>query len=243
MTATGWALLAAAGILAVLDWIAVARGARQVERIVKPLVLAAMVLAALAAHPVKAGVHGWLVTALCLGLVGDVALVAERRLTQAPVEVTIGGPARAPRLSADGTVADGTQWLFMLGLFAFLLGHLSYARAMQLHGTDKLSVAFGLLLVLIALLSFGYRIIAGAQAIGGGRLILAVTLYMVALGSAVVLGVGTEQLWIAGGVVLFAISDLVLAQDRFVQARSTAPVTVAITYHLAQALLLLGLVS
>ena len=131
----------------------------------------------------------------------------------------------------------------MIGLLAFLLGHLSYARAMQLHGTDKLSVAFGLLLVLIALLSFGYRIIAGAQAFGGGRLIVAVTLYMVALGSAVVLGVGTEQLWIAGGVVLFAISDLVLAQDRFVQARATAPVTVAVTYHLAQALLLLGLVS
>ena len=41
---------------------------------------------------------------------------------------------------------------------------------------------------------------------------------------------------------LFAISDLVLAQDRFVQARA-APVTVAVTYHLAQALLLLGLVS
>src|SRR3954453_6764989 len=113
MTATGWALLAAAGILAVLDWIAVARGARQAERIVKPLVLAAMVLAAVAAHPVKPGVHGWLVTALCLGLAGDVALVAERRPTQAPVEVTIGGPTRAPRLSADGTVANGTQWLFM----------------------------------------------------------------------------------------------------------------------------------
>lgn len=302
MTATGWAWLAAAGILAVLDWIAVAQGARLAERIVKPLVLLAMVLAAVAAHPIKPGVHGWLIAALCLGLLGDVALVAERR----PARVLIGpsasrisaskpsagpgsagtgpasagpasagpagsgpagsgpastgpagtvaissvsagrttaGHAKTPRLSLDGSPGAGPDVLFLLGVLAFLLGHLGYARAMQVYGTDQLSVAFGLLLVLIALLSFGYRIIAGAHVLGGSRLTVAITLYMVALGTAVVLGVGTEQLWIAGGVVLFAISDLLLAQDRFVQARPLAPLTVAISYHLAQALLLLGLVS
>lgn len=248
MTATGWAWLAAAGILAVLDWIAVAQGARQAERIVKPLVLAALVLAAAAAEPLRPGVHGWLIAALCLGLVGDLALVAERRPASAPVAepvtvpVSVPGPARAPRLSVGGT-ARGSDKLFLAGLLAFLLGHLSYARAMQVYGTDQLSVAFGLLLVLIALLSFGYRIFAGAHALGGSRLTVAVTLYVVALGSAVVLGVGTEQLWIAAGIVLFAISDLVLASDRFVQARPLAPLVVIICYHLAQALLLLGLVT
>ncbi len=240
MTATGWAWLAAAGILAVLDWIAVAQGARQAERIVKPLVLAALVLAAVTAQPIRPGVHGWLVTALCFGLVGDLALVAERRPARVAATVAAPGSARAPRLS---NVAGGSDTLFLLGLLAFLLGHLSYARAMQVYGTDQLSVAFGLLLVLIALLSFGYRIIAGAYALGGGRLTVAVTLYVVALGSAVVLGVGTEQLWIAGGIVLFAVSDLVLASDRFVQARPLAPLVVIICYHLAQALLLLGLVT
>ena len=239
MTATGWAWLAAAGILAVLDWVAVAQGARQVERIAKPLVLLAVIAAAIAAHPLKPGVHGWLIAALGLGLVGDIALVAERRPSRIPAGVTV---TRSPRLSADQP-AGRSGALFLVGLLAFLLGHLGYARAMQLYGTDQLSVAFGLLLVLIALLSFGYRILAGAHALGGGRLTVGVVLYVVALGSAVVLGVGTEQLWIAAGIVLFAISDLVLAHDRFVQARAHAPVTVAITYHLAQALLLLGLVS
>lgn len=242
MTATGWAWLAAAGILAVLDWIAVAQGARQAERIVKPLVLAALVLAAVAAQPFRPGVHGWLVTALCLGLVGDLALVAERQPALVPVTVSAPSPARTPRLSI-GRTAGGSDKLFLAGLLAFLLGHLSYARAMQVYGTDQLSVAFGLLLVLIALLSFGYRIIAGAHALGGGQLTMAVTLYVVALGSAVVLGVGTGQLWIAGGIVLFAVSDLVLASDRFVQARPLAPLVVVICYHLAQALLLLGLVT
>ncbi|HEU5270918.1 MAG TPA: lysoplasmalogenase family protein [Jatrophihabitans sp.] len=250
MTATGWAWLAAAGIFALVDWIAVAQGARQTERIAKPLVLLAIIGAALAAHPIKPGVQGWLIAALSLGLIGDIALVAERRPARVPVGATGGRhqataaatPGKAPRLAVE-PAGGRTQLLFLAGLLAFLLGHLGYARAMQVYGTDRLSVAFGLTLVLIALLSFGYRIMAGAHALGGGRLTVAVVLYVVALGSAVVLGVGTEQLWIAAGIVLFAISDLVLAYDRFVQARSHAPVTVAISYHLAQALLLLGLVS
>jgi uncharacterized membrane protein YhhN len=234
MTATGWAWLAAAGVLAVLDWIAVAQGARQTERIAKPLVLAALLMAAVVSHPLKPVVHGWLIGALALGLVGDLALVAERR----PVPELV--PAGDQPATKSGR---RTGWLFLAGLLAFLLGHLSYARAMQLYGLDRLSLAFGLLLVLIALLSFGYRIIAGAHALGGGTLTVGVTLYMVALGSAVVLGVGTAQLWIAGGILLFAISDLVLASDRFVQARPLAPVVVIISYHLAQALLLLGLLT
>jgi uncharacterized membrane protein YhhN len=240
MTATGWAWLAAAGVLALVDWLAVAQGARQTERIAKPLVLAALLMAAVVSHPLKPVVHGWLIAALALGLVGDLALVTEHR----PELATVGGQhaTRSPRLTGEST-GRSTGWLFLAGLLAFLLGHLSYARAMQLYGLDRLSLAFGLLLVLIALLSFGYRILAGAHALGGGTMTLGVTLYMVALGSAVVLGVGTAQLWIAGGILLFAISDLVLASDRFVQARPLAPMVVIISYHLAQALLLLGLLT
>jgi uncharacterized membrane protein YhhN len=240
MTATGWAWLAAAGVLALVDWFAVAQGARQTERLAKPLVLAALLMAAVVSHPLKPVVHGWLIAALALGLVGDLALVAERR----PELVPAGGQhaIRSPRLTGEPS-GRSTGWLFLIGLLAFLLGHLSYARAMQLYGLDQLSLAFGLMLVLIALLSFGYRIIAGAHALGGATMTIGVTLYMVALGSAVVLGVGTAQLWIAGGILLFAISDLVLASDRFVQARPFAPVVVIISYHLAQALLLLGLLT
>src|SRR4051812_19000826 len=132
MTATGWAWLAAAGILAVLDWIAVAQGARQTERIAKPLVLAAMLMAAVVSHPLKPVVHGWLIAALALGLVGDLALVAERR--PATELVPVGGQpaASGPRLSGE-PAGRRTGWLFLAGLLAFLLGHLSYARAMQLY--------------------------------------------------------------------------------------------------------------
>lgn len=244
MTASGWAWLAVAGVLAVLDWVAVAAKARALERAAKPAVLGCLLIAAVLADPHHPSVHGWLIAALALGLAGDLALVWQSAPAEDPALLPTGkhDAPKVPRLHAGRPADPRSDRLFMLGLLSFLLGHLCYAMAMLRHGTDQLSVGFGLILTLIALFAFGYRIIAGAQAAGGALLTAGVTLYIVALGSAVVLGVGTTQLWIAYGIVLFAVSDLVLATDRFVQARSWAPVTVAVSYQLAQALLLVGLV-
>src|SRR5437764_10063366 len=116
MTATGWAWLAAAGVLALVDWIAVAQGARQTERIAKPLVLAALLMAAVVSHPLKPVVHGWLIVALALGLVGDLALVAERRPELAPVG---SHAARTPRLAGEPRERP-TGWRVLAGLLAFL---------------------------------------------------------------------------------------------------------------------------
>jgi uncharacterized membrane protein YhhN len=167
-----------------------------------------------------------------------------------PVVRQAARPAPAPgahraRPAARREPVTGRQppsALFAIGLASFLLGHLCYCAAMLHYGTEQLSLGFGLVLVLLALLAFGHRVLAGAQAQGGTALTIAVAAYMTALGSTVVLGIGTSSLWVAYGIVLFAGSDLVLATDRFVMRRSWAPLTVAITYHLAQALLVLGLV-
>jgi uncharacterized membrane protein YhhN len=131
--------------------------------------------------------------------------------------------------------------LFLLGLLSFLAGHVCYSMAILRFGVDPLSVGFGLILVLLAVFAFGYKIIAGGQQAGGGRLSTGITAYIVALGSAVMLGVGTNRLLIAGGILLFATSDLVLAGDRFVRPRSWSALTVIVLYHLGQALLLIGL--
>jgi len=272
--------MAVAAILAVLDWAAVAAGSQLLERCFKPGVLLALIAAALTAHPVHAGVHGWLLLALCLGLLGDVALsfapsghpagrpgagtaapAGSEAGTAAPLAesfrsdaghlmgtarpateaterpVPAGGAHRAPPPDAAAPSA-----LFTAGLACFLLGHLCYCAAMLRYGNEQLSLGFGLVLVLLALLAFGQRVLAGAQAQGGTALTVAVAAYITALGSTVVFGIGTSSLWVAYGIVLFAFSDLVLASDRFVARRGWAPLTVAISYHLAQSLLLLGLV-
>jgi uncharacterized membrane protein YhhN len=168
-------------------------------------------------------------------LVGTARPVATGRPT--------GGAHRAQR-PAGSEVAEPPRAsvLFAAGLASFLLGHLCYCAAILAYGTDQLSLGFGLVLVLLALLAFGHRILAGAQLQGGNALTIAVAAYITTLGSTVVLGIGTTSLAVATGIVLFACSDLVLATDRFVVRRSWAPLTVAVSYHLAQALLLLGLV-
>ncbi|HEX8079534.1 MAG TPA: lysoplasmalogenase family protein [Jatrophihabitans sp.] len=313
MTAAGWIWVAVAAGLAVLDWAAVAAGSRLWERCAKPAVLLALLAAAVTAQPQQDGVHGWLVLALCLGLIGDVALSfaapghpvgqpADQSADQAvgqpvgtaaalepastgqqplapgtaaptttsPVSAgsipagsipagsipavpatagssptaSAGGAHRArPPASAGRTRAEQQpSALFAAGLGCFLLGHLCYCAAMLNYGTDQLSLGFGLVLVLLALLAFGHRVLTGAQRQGGNSLAIAVAAYIAALGSTVVLGIGTTSLWVAYGILAFAISDLVLASDRFVARRGWAPLTVAITYHLAQTLLLVGLV-
>jgi uncharacterized membrane protein YhhN len=222
VTATGWAWIVVAAIVAVLDWAAVAAESRMLERCVKPAVLVALIAAALTARPRHSGVHGWLVLALCFGLLGDIAL-------------SFAAPEQPP----EGEAPDA---LFTAGLASFLLGHLCYCAAMVARGTEQLSSGLGVVLVLLALLAFGRRVLAGAQAHGGTPLAVAVAAYIAILGCTMVLGIGTSSLLVAAGIVLFAFSDLILAHDRFVVRRGWAPVTVAVSYHLAQLLLVLGLV-
>lgn len=308
MTAAGWIWVAVAAVLAVLDWAAVAAGSRLWERCFKPAVLLALLAAAVTAQPRQDGVHGWLTVALCLGLIGDVALSfaapgplagpTPGRVPGAPTGQPVEQPAEQPADNADpragstsppeglasgrslaeavrsdtgelvGAVRPAGQAgtrpvggahrarpapkpdagprppspLFVAGLASFLLGHLCYCAAFLNYGTDELSLGFGLVLVLLALLAFGHRVLTGAQNQGGNPLTIAVAAYIATLGSTVVLGIGTTSLWVAAGIVLFASSDLVLATDRFVVRRGWAPLTVAISYHLAQTLLLVGLV-
>jgi uncharacterized membrane protein YhhN len=223
MTPMVWWLIGLAAVLAVIDWIAVVRQSRPIELFAKPATMLALVAAAIAAHPGQDGVHLWLVLGLVFGLCGDVALVAERRFDNGDL------PAEGGRL-------------FVLGLASFLIGHVCYAVAMLRHGTDELGITFGLILALIVILAFGFQVILGAHREGGLALAAAVTLYVAALGTMLVLGIGTSSLWIAYGAMLFAASDLALGTDRFISAKFWARITVIVTYHVAQLLLLIGLV-
>jgi uncharacterized membrane protein YhhN len=227
--------VAVAGVLAALDWAAVAAGSVVWERCAKPGVLLALIAASVTAQPQHPGVHGWLVLALCFGLIGDVAL------SFAPPD----HPAepRAPGVPTGPDTGDPQppSPLFSAGLASFLLGHLCYCAAMLRFGTQRLGLGVGVLLVLLMLIAFASRILTGANAQGGGQLRIAVTAYMATLGSTMVLGIGTGSLVVAGGIVLFAFSDLVLASDRFVRRLGWAPLAVAVSYHVAQTLLVLGL--
>jgi uncharacterized membrane protein YhhN len=74
--ATG--LLVAAGVSAIGNWIAVARGSSVGIYVCKPLTLVLMIAAALALDPTSDATRTWFVVALVLSLLGDVFLMLPR---------------------------------------------------------------------------------------------------------------------------------------------------------------------
>ncbi len=208
------AVLAAAlatGCVAALDWWSVGRARRDVERWAKPAVIVGLVAVALAAGAGGSTVGRWVLLALALGLVGDVLLLDD-------------GDAR-----------------FVGGLSAFLVGHLAWVAAVVAAGLDAPRLgAVGVAVVLVALVA-GRRILPAAVRSSGPALGGAVAAYMAVIGGMAVLGWATGDLLVGLGATLFVASDTVLALGRFVEERPWTRLTVMVTYHLAQSLLVAGL--
>lgn len=214
-----------AAVFAVVDWVAVARNMRRLEYAFKPAVMVALIAVGVLAEPTKGSVRGLAVIALVCGLIGDVALMLEHTPTQTPHTRPVGGRR------------------FLVGLGAFLLGHVFYALAMWLHGFDLLGGGMGLVLALLILLAFGFPILRGARRNGGMKIAVAVSFYMAALGSMLVFGVAAAAAFITYGAILFVLSDLILGGDRFVRPHPLARILIVVMYHLAQGMLIVGLVS
>lgn len=201
-------------VAAVGDWAAVARRYFRLEFVLKPLTLVLLILAAGTADLGPA--QGWVVGALILGLLGDVALLFSRA---------------------------GTDTGFVLGLAAFLVGHLLYLVAFSRHGLHPLFAIAGVLIVAGAAWLALPPVLRGARVQAGPEFALVVGGYAVVLAAAAVLAVATGSTLTAVGGLLFLASDLVLARDRFVRMLRRGPVLVIVTYHLAQLLIVIGLIE
>jgi uncharacterized membrane protein YhhN len=206
-------ILAAAA--AVGDWVAVGRRYFRLEAVLKPLTLVLLIVAAATAHlgPGQAFVVG----ALVLGLLGDIGLLLSR------------GPDADPP--------------FVLGLAAFLVGHLFYIVAFSRHGLHWLFALAGVLIVGGAAALTLAPVLRGVAARAGRELAVVVGGYSAVLGAMAVLAVATSSVATAIGGLLFLASDIVLARDRFVHRLVRGPVLVIVTYHLAQFLIVIGLIK
>lgn len=69
------ALLTVAGVVAVVDWVAVGRDDRRTEYVAKPLTMVALLGAALVLDPADGTARTWFVVALLCSLAGDVFLM------------------------------------------------------------------------------------------------------------------------------------------------------------------------
>ena len=197
------------------DWAAVGKRYFHLEYLLKPLTLTLLIVAAASADlgPGQAFVVG----ALVLGLLGDVGLLLSR------------GPDADPP--------------FVLGLAAFLLGHLFYLVAFGRHGLHWLFAIAGVLVVGGAAALALVPVLRGVRERAGQELAVVVGGYSAVLGAMAVLAVATGSVLTAMGGVLFLASDLVLARDRFVHPVRRGLLLVIITYHLAQLLIVIGLIK
>jgi uncharacterized membrane protein YhhN len=214
MQAVDAVLVAVFAALAVADWAAIWRGADDRRRITKPAATIALAAVAAFAGEMAGDARATLFVAVVLCLGGDVALL------------------------------DRSEERFLVGLAAFAVGHVAYIATALLVGVSwpRLAAAFPVLAVLLGFQA-ATRILPGARGRGGTPLLVAVAAYSLIISAMVVTAFGTAS-WLAGaGAALFALSDALIAYDRFVRPVERADLPIMMTYHSGQLLLIGGLIA
>lgn len=217
-----WTLLAVAAGVAVVDWVAVARGDARLEYAAKPGVLLALIAACAllpAGHTDLLDRKWWFVVALVACLAGDVLLMLPCNL-------------------------------FVAGLGAFLVGHLLYIvgllQAPSGPGVPPFTFSTtGLVVAAVVAATYAVApaiLIFRALLRDGQRTLVApVAVYLIVILTMAVLAANVGVPMALAGAVLFVASDTLLAVNRFVRPLPGADVGVHVTYHLAQGLLVLSL--
>ena len=221
MTALTGGLLGIAAVAAVVDWGAVwidGPRSRMVERVAKPAVLVALVLAALAWPMADGGsvlVRVLLVAALVASLAGDVFLLSPRR--------------------------------FIPGLVAFLLGHIAYTIAFaQLQGSAPWLLA-GIAAAAVVVLTVGRALVRAAHREGLGMPV-AVYLVAICAMAIAATRTGMPVAIVGAWLFVASDSMLGWGQFRAPaegsdRGAARLRLAVIVTYHLGQVLLLLALVG
>lgn len=208
-----WVLIALTLAVAAADWWAVATDRRQVEYVLKPATMVALIAAAVALADPVADVARWFIVAgLVCSLAGDVFLMLDPKY-------------------------------FVAGLGSFLAGHVMYVVGLwQLDGISVPAALVGVALVAVAAAVIGTRVVRGATE-QDRRLRVPVALYMAVISLMVVTAFGSLVPAAIIGAVLFYASDGILGWNRFVEPVPHGRIAVMTTYHLGQIGLVLALVS
>lgn len=167
--------------------LAEARGARTAQRVLKTAASTLFILTAIAAGALGSSYGQAIVAGLCLCAVGDVLLLSKR------------------------------QAAFLAGIGAFAAGHLAYVVAFALTGPAFGAAAAAGLVGMAAFSGLTLRWLW--PHLGAFRLPVAayVAIISAMVVAAVAAAAATGDLRIAAGGVLFAISDIAVARDRFVR--------------------------
>jgi uncharacterized membrane protein YhhN len=134
------------------------------------------------------------------------------------------------------------EW-FVFGLASFLAAHVAYVVGFWLAGVSLFAFLVGVVLVAIAVVLLGRRIIGGVAAGEDAALVVPVTAYMLVISVMVASAVGTKDALAIIGACLFYTSDALIAWTKFLHDFRHGRLAIIVTYHVAQFALVLSLVS
>ena len=143
--------------------------------------------------------------------------------------------------SLIGDVALLSARGFVVGLGAFLVAHLAYAGGFLAGGLTPAALAAGVAAMLAFDLVVAPRLVRALRAGGRGALAAPVVAYIAAISAMVAAAAGSLDPLALAGAILFAASDTLLAEQRFVRRVPHGDLAVMVLYHLAQGLLVLSL--
>lgn len=216
MTATSLVLLGLALAAAVADWVAVAAAER--------------------GRPALPARTRWLTKPLPIVLLLATAVALE------PADPAVRAWfVLALALSLAGDVALLAPRAFVAGLAAFLLAHVAYTVGFLVGGLAPPAVAIGAAAMLAFDLAVGPRLLRALRAGGRAGLAWPVAAYIAAISAMVAAAAGSLDFVALAGAVLFAASDTLLAEVRFVRRVRGGDVATMVLYHLGQGMLVLSL--
>jgi uncharacterized membrane protein YhhN len=117
----------------------------------------------------------------------------------------------------------------------------AYSVGFVVDGLDGAYLVAGVVAVAVVGAVVGRPIVVAVQRGPEARFAIPVTVYVLVISVMVALAIGTGGGAATAGALLFYCSDGLIAWNRFEEPLRWAPVAIMVTYHAAQALLVLSL--
>jgi len=134
-------------------------------------------------------------------------------------------------------LGDGLLHWFVVGLTAFLIGHLFYIAGFFQSWRFSKWRAITLIPIAAYSIIIGQNIVSAIAANGNSSMIIPVILYITVISLMAWFAIMTGNLWAIVGSLLFVASDSVLAWNKFVSDVTYSGAIIMVTYYTAQFLI------
>ena len=130
---------------------------------------------------------------------------------------------------------------FVPGLASFAVAQVMFAISFATGETSALRWIVAAIVAIPVVLVLAKRFVGAIRRAGHAELVVPVSVYVVVITAMAVAAVASGS-WVAvAGATIFMVSDALIAETRFVKTRPWHSVGIMVTYHLALAGLVLGL--